>query len=538
MIYQTLKYCLSRVGLSIFFLMTLGFFALYSLHEIAMPQMVVDDTPIQWGLVFACLSIGFLAPGAIGERRLLRALRELEDIDLESDEKQIHRRFDKLFFLTHSFYFLPAQGEWFRQRLILCYANYLLAIGREDPDAFRVYLKAFLLDPRGSKFRAPLLATLGRGHDLADEEIDLLIVMLRPASAPERIAGRPVGAQVDSGDLAPASDDKDAAMIDHLALALLAKKEFTLRSEPLFLRAVQNKSESAGKIVDFVVPFLLKKERSDREALIFYLHALPYHLPHQEETQKIIGRVYCDGRWRATDGDLHERCGEVFASLDKSLQELIARSVDEKRLAAKLQQGEFFSREDKRALKKLKDRALPRQPDIGHIKGALLRSVWPLIHSTKKVIYSLIDVVTVFRLQSARLKWTIACLLIALVSAGPAVKYLKGRKTVLSQPTPPVVEKLPPPRKGTPGNGRVYTVQLAAVISQSQANRIMDSIRKKGVEGLYVVESKRASGGSWYKIRAGKFANEEAAKRFADNLVESEAIKNYFVISISKKQEN
>ncbi|OGW14744.1 MAG: hypothetical protein A3K09_08160 [Nitrospinae bacterium RIFCSPLOWO2_12_FULL_47_7] len=532
MIYQTLKYCLARVGLSMILLMTLGFSVLYYVHEIAMWEMVADDTLIQWGLLIVCVSIGFFVPGYIAERRLLRAIHKLKNIKLEGDEERNLGLFEKLFSLTYSSYFLPAQGEWFRWRLIPCYADYLMAIGREDADAVKVYLKAFLQDPQDSKFRTLLLANLEHGQNLTDDEIDLLIVMLKQSSRPMDSAASG-SKQSDSSNLSPASswgeDNNDVDITNYLASVFLKKQEFTLRSEPLFLKALENKSEDSEKIVRFIVPFLLKKERSDRVALKFYLQALPYYLPFQEEMRKIIGRAYSEDRWRATDAGLHEQCGEVFSALDMARQEAIARSVNEKELSAKLQKVEFFSREDKIVLKKIKEHLFITPPKIGRTK----ESVWPLVQSAKKVFYAFIDMVMIIRLQSPRFKYTVVCLLLVLVSAGFGFQYLKGRRTPLSLP-PPVVEKIP--QEVAPNNtGRFYTVQLAAVISQNQANRIKERIQEKGVKDLYVVESKRSSGGSWYKIRAGNFKRKEEAQRFADELMENKVIKNYFVISIAKQ---
>ncbi|MBC8287982.1 MAG: SPOR domain-containing protein, partial [Nitrospinae bacterium] len=81
---------------------------------------------------------------------------------------------------------------------------------------------------------------------------------------------------------------------------------------------------------------------------------------------------------------------------------------------------------------------------------------------------------------------------------------------------------------------RVFTVQIAAVISAKQADTMIRRLKKKGVEGLYVVKSDRRAGGKWYKIRAGQFPSKDQASAYANRLVDSKSIKNYFVISLPK----
>jgi septal ring-binding cell division protein DamX len=81
---------------------------------------------------------------------------------------------------------------------------------------------------------------------------------------------------------------------------------------------------------------------------------------------------------------------------------------------------------------------------------------------------------------------------------------------------------------------RVHTIQIAAVISAKQAEKLIRKLKKKGVEELYVVKAVRRSGGHWYKIRAGKFSLKNQARTYANQLVASDSIKNYFLISLPK----
>jgi septal ring-binding cell division protein DamX len=79
---------------------------------------------------------------------------------------------------------------------------------------------------------------------------------------------------------------------------------------------------------------------------------------------------------------------------------------------------------------------------------------------------------------------------------------------------------------------RVHTLQVAAFPSSKQAGRVIQSIRKKGVRGIYLVKTKRKAGGHWYKIRVGRFDSKEEARQFADQLVDQKTIRNYFIIPL------
>ena len=78
---------------------------------------------------------------------------------------------------------------------------------------------------------------------------------------------------------------------------------------------------------------------------------------------------------------------------------------------------------------------------------------------------------------------------------------------------------------------REYTLQVAAMTTQSQADRMMKRLGNKGLKGVYMIKNRRSNGGYWYKIRLGKFNSKQSAQEFADRLIGDRAIKNYFIIS-------
>ena len=89
--------------------------------------------------------------------------------------------------------------------------------------------------------------------------------------------------------------------------------------------------------------------------------------------------------------------------------------------------------------------------------------------------------------------------------------------------------------KGKEKENRIYTVQIAAVNSAKQANKLVLQLKKKKIEKLYVVKSRQRSGGHWYKLRVGRFSSKIKASEFANRLVADKTIKNYFIISMPQK---
>lgn len=507
MLYQTLKYFIVRTGVSLFLMATLGFFALYIAHEAVMPDASYDDSVLEWTIAGVCVFLGFFVYGLVGEQLLLNAIHRVKDPDLGKNEDEAIRQYERALSLTYSSYFLPRKSRRFRAELVHDYAEYLLAAGRMDPSATKVYLKAFLQNPRDSKFRAPLVAILGNWSDLGQSEIDLLLVILK------------------------AEDYRDPEIVGHLASVFLDKKQFTLKTQPLFLKALQNRGARAGQIAEFVLPLLLARERTDAFALNFYLEALPFRPPEEQTLREVLGRSFHGGQWRAADSALHERCRGIFAELDRDRQEAIARSEDEKRLRAS-RKFKLIAREDLKELEAVKGRM-----GIEPLQEPVFKSlfVW-LRQGLGYALLAFGGAARSFASTGIGFKAASVGLAVLLVLGATRFKSLKEGLDSIFQKPPPVAEvPKAPPEPVEPINTRKHTVQVAAVISQGQADRIVKNLRSKGVEDLYVTTSKRSAGGNWYKIRAGNFASREEAQTFADQLMEKKIIKNYFVLTVAPK---
>lgn len=510
--FQTVKYFLVRTGISLFLLLVFGFFALYVVHEIALPQTAFDDEMIQWALLFICVFMGFFAYGQIGDQRFLNAFHALKDVGPLYDKEVIVRQFENLLRFTDSAYFLPALARRFRGLVVRKYADYLLSIGREEPEALKIYLKAFLQNPENSKFRAPLLSILDQGGDLSENEIDLLLVMVR------------------------AEEFKDAYIVNHLASIFLRQKKLTGKTEPVFLYAVENESHNASEILRFVVPVLLENHRPDIFALRFYLSALPLRLEGEGEMREILGRSYCQGHFEGIDPVLHDRCGQTFSSMAPDRQTEIREAVEANRISGRLKKINLFNREDKQDISRLKVR-LGIQKSIFQKLGDGVFWVGRLLQSLgRNIFFKAIDGLILFGKARLWVKLVTIALLGFLILAGLGLmEWRATQDEIVADKTTQAKAVAPAPKPVATKPDREHFIQIAAVTSSKQANQLINALKKKGVTKAIIIKSARQAGGSWYKIRVGAFDQKGDALQMAKRLMDDKLIKNYFLVSTAKK---
>ena len=505
MLYQSYKYFIVRLGISIFFLLTAGFMTLYFVHEIVLQQAVIQGDALKWGLGFISLVVGFTAYGFIGEDRFNKALADLDDVDLKTDEKNVVKQFEKLLRFTYSSCFLPGKGKRLRQKVTRRYAGYLLGLGKEDPRSLKLYLSAFLQYPEDSKFRSPLISVLTRKKDLDRREIDLLLAMLK------------------------AGDYQDNEIFNHLVSVLIQQKKFTSKTEPLFARALERRIEQADRVVEFLLPILLEKKREDEFAIRVYLNILPLaSQPVQARLRESVARNYCEAKFFNADPVLHERCGSVFVDLDPADQARLMKAAEDKNVFSKWKAVKIFTREDISALKRW-------QSNLGLTRSTVRRvydgSGWcmdVLRGLGKNIALKFLTGLNIFGARSLKFKLaSVACFLAALIvglgfiewGSMPQVNFSGFGQDAASQ-------------NETGAKAIVHTIQIGAVTSQEKVDAIIRSLKKRNVADLYVVKVKRQTGGYWHKIRAGRFKTEEEAKAFGNRLIDGKAIKNYFVITL------
>jgi len=509
MLYQNLKFYLARIAVSLTLIFGLGYTVLFFLHEVALPNVLFDDVAIQWAIVLVGLFFGFIAYGMVGDQRFFNALHFLKNASPRSKTEDIKNQFENLLSFTYSSYFLPDTGKQYRILGVLLYADYLLSIGDETPKALNIYVQAFLQSPRDSRFRKPLLAILNQGRELTQEEMDLLLIMVQQ------------------------EEIHDPTLTHYLASLFLKAGQWSGKVESLFLSALENQSEFSDDIIQFAIPIYLSHKRTDELALRFYLFALNFSVKEEEQIKYYLARSYCEGNLSGVAPYLHQKCGEIFSGMSPDQREEIKRRSEENKISSKMKKVKLFRREDLQDLKRLK-------VEIGLVASRMtVLGRWgrwlacKILNGFKWILLQVLEGLIRFGHLSLRAKlvsfWFVSVSIIMVLGFSELTSNNKNNQ-------PPAHLTSIPGSKPTQAKkeDRVYTIQIAAVISAKQADQLIRNLKKRGVEGLYVVKATQRSGGHWYKIRAGQFSSKNQASAYANRLVDSNSIKNYFLISLPK----
>ncbi len=503
MFYQSFKYFLVRTGLTLFLVLVFGYLSLYFVHEVALPNVYFNDLWIKWAVVGICLFFGFVVYGIFGEHRFLSALSSLKHIDLKTVRPEIRAQFQELVEFTGSSYFLPGKGHQLREQLVQDYAEFLMSTGSEDPEALNVFLKAFLQDTQQTRFRNVLVSALTRKGELTDQEIDLMLVIMKTEGY------------------------EDRELLNHMITIFLEQEWFTNKSEPIFLKALQLKTGQEDKIISFMLPHLLDKKRTDYLAVNFYLESLSSLPEDQRGTSAfLVSTSYCEKRFKVLDPEMHARCNQVFDSLEAQTKERLLRMVEDAKVSEQWKRVKLFHSDDKQALERLKVYT-GLSPTFWQVAGkkvdGLGGGVFNLI---KKVVFKMFDGLNIMGGMSTAAKLILAGLIFGgMYYAAVAVDW----KALM--PTPQPVPTAPPEQAAVP-TVQVFTLQVAAVKSKSQADATVRKLKKKKVQDVYVVEIPRTEGGFWYKVRVGKFREREMAEKIAVILMNQKKIRSYFIIAL------
>ena len=511
MLFQTLKFYLARLSVSILLVFGVGFSALYFLHEVALPNVMFDDLAIQWAIFLICLFFGFVGYGMLGEQRFYNSLHSLKNIPPKSVVDNIKNQFESLIEFTYSSYFLPPTGKRYRNLSVLQYADYLLSIGEETPKALNIYVQAFIQSPQNARFRKPLLSILNRGQELNPQEMDLLLIMFQK------------------------EETHDPVLISYLAGLFLKARQWSGQTEPLFLSALEEKSELSGEIVSFVLPIYLAHKRTDVQALNFYVEALKFPLPEHNQLKTILAQSFCDGNLIGVSPGLHRKCEEIFYHLPEAKQAELKSKSDETHVSYKLKKIKLFRKEDLQDLKHLKVEMGLVASKISLLWIGLVWLARVIKNIGKWMLLRVLDGVYLFGNLPFKVKLGSFVIILVFILIGLGFKEIwfpiKERGSLVFQNESYIANDSSKDKE----KNRVYTLQIAAVISANQANKLVRKLKGNGLKNLYVVKSKRRSGGHWYKLRVGQFASKSRASEFANRLVAAKTLKNYFIISLPKK---
>ncbi len=507
MFYQSFKYFLVRTGLTLFLILVFGYMSLYFVHEVALPNVYFNDLWIKWAVAGICLFFGFVVYGIFGEHRFLSALSSLKHIDLKTVGPEIREQFEKLVEFTGSSYFLPGKGHQLREQLIQDYAEFLMSTGSEDPEALNVFLKAFLQDTQQIRFRNVLVSALTRKGELTDQEIDLMLVIMKTEGY------------------------EDRELLNYMVTVFLRQEWFTNKSEPIFLKALQLKTGQEDKIISFMLPHLLDKKRTDYLAVNFYLESLSSLSEDQRGISAfIVSASYCEERFKVIDPDLHARCKQVFDSLETQTKERLLRMAKDTKVSEQWKRVKLFHSDDKQALERLKVYT-GLSPTFWQVAGKKVEGLGGgVFNLIKKVVFKMFDGLNIMGGMSTASKLVLAGLIFGGMYYAAVVVDWRALIPASSQP----VSTAPPEQAAVP-TVKVFTLQVAAVKSKSQADVTVRKLKKKKVQDVYVVKIPRTEGGFWYKVRVGKFRERDTAEKVAVILMNKKKIRSYFIIALDEQ---
>jgi hypothetical protein len=510
MTYQTFKFINVRIGISLFLTGFFGFLVLYFFHEIALTSIRAEDDILQWVLVGGFWLFGFLSYGLWGDRRFEQGLKEFRDAEANEDELATKHRIDRLMQFTYSSCFLPGKGKCLREEVVKEYADYLHSIGKDDNDALRIYLKAYLSDPKDPRFRFPIIAALKRQIQLPSEEIDLLLLMFK--------AGYVV----------------DKTIASHLAYVFMGKNRFNKKTETVFIAALENNLENSPEIVRFVLPHLLKKNRVDEYAIKFFIKALPHAKYSTERLKLVLGKSFCVGRWESVNPDLHNECKLVFDGLPQEKKDSLTQSINNNRIDQNFKRIKLFGEEDLETLRRLQFKFGIIRSGWEPFQSGVLLTLSLLKRGAKKSLLIGIDWLIAFGRLGLVTKLSV--LFVCLLSGGVYYQILTNTNVVQTLKIPKEIGKSSLGVRPKSKDQNSYTLQVAAMKRKKQANRMIAKLKNKGLEGLYIIKTSRRGGGNWYKIRVGDFSNQDKAKELGLKLTNQKLIQNYFIISYRKQK--
>ena len=505
MFYQSFKYFLVRTGLTLFLILVFGYLSLYFVHEVALPNVYFNDLWIKWAVIGICLFFGFVVYGIFGEHRFLSALSSLKHIDLKTVGPETREQFQKLVEFTGSSYFLPGKGHQLREQLIQDYAEFLMSTGSEDPEALNVYLKAYLQDTQQTRFRNVLVSALTRKGKLTDQEIDLMLVIMKTEGY------------------------EDRELLNHMITVILEQEWFTNKSEPVFLKALQLKTGQEDKIISFMLPHLMDKKRTDYLAISFYLESLSSLPEDQRGTIAfLVSSSYCEDRFKVLDPEMHTRCKQVFDSLESQTKERLLRVVEDAKVSEQWKRVKLFHSDDKQALERLKVYT-GMSPTFWQVVGKKMEGLGGGVFSLiKKVIFKMFDGLNLMGGMNTATKLILA----GIIFGGMYYAAVTVDWRALIPATQPV-PTASPEQVAVP-TVKVFTLQVAAVKGKKQADATVRKLKKKKVEDVYVVKIPRTEGGFWYKVRVGKFREREMAEKIAVILMNQKKIRSYFIIALDE----
>ncbi|TFG77117.1 MAG: SPOR domain-containing protein [Thermodesulfobacteriales bacterium] len=113
------------------------------------------------------------------------------------------------------------------------------------------------------------------------------------------------------------------------------------------------------------------------------------------------------------------------------------------------------------------------------------------------------------------------------------IKENESPKVVVEK-TPPTKQDTPPDKSTMPKidpNGR-YTVQIGAFQNQTEANKLMNSLKSNGYPA-FIKQVETPDNKTWYRVRVGTFSTKSEALNYGDKLKQRASGVKYLFITVN-----
>jgi cell division septation protein DedD len=113
------------------------------------------------------------------------------------------------------------------------------------------------------------------------------------------------------------------------------------------------------------------------------------------------------------------------------------------------------------------------------------------------------------------------------------IKEKESPKVVVEK-TPPTKQDTPPDKSTMPKidpNGR-YTVQIGAFQNQTEANKLMNSLKSNGYPA-FIKQVETPDNKTWYRVRVGTFSTKSEALNYGDKLKQRASGVKYVFITVN-----
>lgn len=481
MVADIFKYFSSRLALSYLLFGCAAFGIMYFGEGKTYPHYFL------YCLFFFCFVASSVVLSRLGKWRFNALMVDAQECDITRFFKKGEILFEKLLILTNSFHFLPHTAGRLRERVIKEYSRFLLALDIKSEKALQVHKKALESGWEDPQLKSKLISCFLEKKDLDREEIGLGLKLI------------------------PHSEDTD--FIDLLVKICLTKKSMDYDSQEVFRQGLEKQSKHIHKILDQILPGVLKAKRGDPFAMALYFNAVERRHKLAEPCKKLLLHL---AQPYLLDKDLEgweKRLADFYRAATGG-----EKPVAPQKIAADENFADLFPEIISRKNKLFKREKGERNKKRG----------WEWKNWIPDTTFLFI---------------TGGILLVAFLGYQSYRSYQEKPPSLEQVQEPLALGPAPANKESTPEESRKYipfqsdqpfTIQVGAYNSMEKAEDVMDKLRRDSNTAVYWLPA-RIGGKVWYRVRIGEFSDQESARLSAKELEDKGLVgKDYYLTNFQE----